>query len=171
MGASVKPLMLLLDTSVWMDYFLARQRSHNEVAEIVALAQDSETVALCVSSHSLKDIAYLMASAMKAESRREGIDVTSEVGAAARETAWGCVRCIVDSALVVPVGRGEVLQAFTFKALHPDFEDDLLLGAAYCADVDYLVTSDELLARHAPVTCVDPEQALKLVREACGISR
>ena len=119
--------MLLLDTSVWMDYFLARQRSHKDVAEIVALAQDSETVALCVSSHSLKDIAYLMASAMTAESRREGIDVTSEVGAAARETAWGCVRCIVDSALVVPVGRGEVLQAFTFKALHPDFEDDLLL--------------------------------------------
>ena len=58
--------------------------------------------------------------------------------------------------MIVPVGQNEALRAMTYRDLHDDFEDDLLLAAAARVDADYVVTSDRALLRHAPVACLDP---------------
>ena len=71
---------------------------------------------------------------------------------------------VLESSLIIPTGHPEVLQAFTLKSVHDDLEDDLLLGSAYRADVDYVVTYDEQLARRSPVPCVSVAEALELVR-------
>lgn len=88
----------------------------------------------------------------------------------ARETAWDCVRMVLESSFIVPTEHPEVLQAFTLKTVHDSLEDDLLLGSAYRADVDYAVTYDAQLARRSPVPCVDVAGAreLLLARRAAG---
>ena len=166
MGALVTPLRLLVDTNVWLDYFLARTPGHREAAELVGAAAGSEAVALYTSSLSTKDIAYLLERDMKAGARAAGVEVTEQVAAAAREAAWGCVRLVTERSLIVPVGHSEVLQAFALKAAHDDFEDDLLLGSAYRAEVDYVVTYDARLAQRSPVPCASVGEALEIVRRA-----
>ena len=66
--------------------------------------------------------------------------------------------------LIVPVGQNEALRAMTYRDLHDDFEDDLLLAAAARVDADYVVTSDRALLRHAPVACLDPADMRALLR-------
>ena len=58
----------------------------------------------------------------------------------------------------------EALRAMTYRDLHDDFEDDLLLAAAARVDADYVVTSDRALLRHAPVACLDPADMRALLR-------
>ncbi len=159
------PLKLLVDTNVWMDYFLVRQEPHREAVELVRLAVGSEDVVLYAASLSLKDLAYLLENMFRRDVRESAGDVSPQAAAAARETAWGCVRVVVDKALVGPVGHAEVLQALTLRPAHDDFEDDLLLGAAYRADVDYVVTGDAALARRSPVPCVNASRAVELIRD------
>lgn len=160
------PVKLLLDTNVWLDFFLARTPGHQAASELLELAEGSERIALYTSSLSIKDLAYLLERDMKAGAREAGVSVTGQVSAAARETAWGCVRLVLEQSLIVPVGHPEVLQAFTLKSVHDDLEDDLLLGSAYRAGVDYLVTYDTKLARRSPVTCVTVCEALEIARKA-----
>lgn len=158
------PLKLLLDTNIWLDYFLARSSHHRQVSELITKTSENEHVALYVASLSLKDISYLLASDMKAGARQAGRAITPEVATAARQTAWACTRHVIDHSLVVPVGYDEVLQAFTLRGVHDDFEDDLVLGAAMRAQVDYVVTHDAALAKHAPVPCLDAKEVLGLIR-------
>ena len=49
------------------------------------------------------------------------------------------------------------------RALHGDFEDDLLIAAALRGRVDYLVTNDELLLRHCPVAALSVDDMFALL--------
>lgn len=162
---AVVPLKLLIDTNVWIDYFLSRSSECRQATELLVRAGESESVALYVVSHSIKDIAYILASTMKEQARRCAGELTEEAAAAAREVSWGCVRNMLDQAIVIPVGQTEILQAFTYKAVHDDLEDDILLGAAYRAGIDCIVTHDKRLAQRSPIACIDIGQALAMVRE------
>lgn len=154
---------LLLDTNVWVDYYLGRSAGCAAATRLLGRVQGSEAFAAYVASHTVKDLAYILAGSMKDYARERDGMLTPEKSAAAREVAWGCVRDLVERVLVVPVGQAEIIQAFTFKGVHDDLEDDIILAAAYRADVDYIVTHDKALARHAPVPCIGVEQALALV--------
>ncbi len=156
---------LLVDTNIWVDYFLARSDDCKAVTRLFYLAQESESLALYVVSHSIKDIAYILASTMKEYARGQEGSLSADAAAAAREVAWGCVRNMIDRAIVIPVGQSELLQAFTYKSIHDDFEDDIILGAARRAEVDYILTHDKLLARHSPIPCIEVAQALELLGE------
>ena len=67
-------------------------------------------------------------------------------------------------AQVVDVGFGDCLEAFMLRDLHSDFEDDLQLAAGKRIKVDFLVTSDEQLIRHAPIPVLSAGDFLKLLR-------
>lgn len=156
-------LRLLLDTNIWLDYFLARSTHHAVVDTLIASAANREDIALYVTSLSLKDIAYQLAAQMQADVRRSGKRVDENSASAAREVAWGCVRNVLEKAIVLPIGYDEVLRAFTFKPLHDDLEDDLVLGAMEASGVAVLVTHDQKLAKHAEGICFTAEEALALL--------
>ncbi len=153
----------LIDTNVWMDYFLARTPGHQAVSKFLRLSIDSDSVAVYVASLSLKDLSYLLANDMKSNARKMGRAITPDVVAVAREMAWTCVRKVIDFAIVAPVGQPELLQAFTYKGVHDDYEDDILLGVAYRIGADYIVTYDKELAERSPIRCLCPREALELV--------
>ena len=50
------------------------------------------------------------------------------------------------------------------RSVHGDFEDNLVLAAAERANATYLVTNDEQLIKHAPVTALTPHAALVYLR-------
>ena len=157
-------LKLLVDTNVWLDYFLARGERHRSVMQLVERAYASEDVVLFAASPSLKDISYLLTSSMKSGVRQNGGEVTPDVVAAARETAWACVRKVLELAYVAPVDQTDITQAFAYKCVHADFEDDVLLSVAHRIGADYIVTHDDGLLRHVPNLCMGVDAALEKLR-------
>lgn len=159
------PIKILVDTNVWLDYFLARSAHHKAVSTFIARAFECENIVLYIPSLSLKDLAYQLASLMKLDARRAGKDITPDIAAAAREISWSCVRSVLEKALVAPISRTEVLGAFTYKRIHDDFEDDLVLAALDAVDANFLMTHDEALRRHMGDFCITAEEGLELLAE------
>lgn len=162
------PIKILVDTNIWLDYFLARSGHHNPVSTFIAKAYEREDIALYVPSLSLKDLAYQLSSLMKLDAQRAGKGVTPDIATAAREVSWGCVRNVLEKALVAPIGHTEVLGAFTYKRIHDDFEDDLVLAALDAVDANFLMTHDDALRRHVGDFCITAEEGLELLAELDG---
>lgn len=97
------PIKILVDTNIWLDYFLARGVHHHAVSTFIAKAYEREDTVLYVPSLSLKDLAYQLASLMKLDARRAGKDITPDIVAAAREVSWGCVRSVLEKLLSLPL--------------------------------------------------------------------
>lgn len=157
-------LKLIIDTNVWLDYFLGRSQTLSDILELLAIADESERVVLLTSALSIKDVYFVLGRSMKARAREAG-KLTPEVIAAADAASWECVRKIREMAIIAPVGANEVFDSFVFKRHHNDFEDDLILGVGNRADADYVVTGDKDLIKHAGSVCVDVKTALGIVSE------
>lgn len=164
-----RTLKLLIDTNIWLDYFLGRTSATKPTVELFSRAAEAEDIVLFSSSLSVKDIYYILGRTMKADARRGGALVPEAI-AAADETAWACVRLIRQKSIIASVGADEVFDSFVFKHYHNDFEDDLILGVANRIDADYVVTGDKDLIKHTNGVCIDVCQALRLVGEASGSS-
>ncbi len=164
-----RTLKLLIDTNVWLDYFLARTNATRPIVELFSRAAEAEDIVLFSSSLSVKDVYYILGRTMKADARRGGA-LTPETIAGADETAWACIRLIRQKSIIASVGADEVFDSFVFRHHHNDFEDDLILGVANRIDADYVVTEDKNLIKHTNGVCIDAHQALRLVGEASGPS-
>lgn len=164
-----RTLKLLIDTNVWLDYFLARTNATRPIVELFSRAAEAEDIVLFSSSLSVKDVYYILGRTMKADARRGGA-LTPETIAGADETAWACIRLIRQKSIIASVGADEVFDSFVFRHHHNDFEDDLILGVANRIDADYMVTEDKNLIKHSNGVCIDAHQALRLVGEASGPS-
>ena len=70
---------------------------------------------------------------------------------------------MADLACAVGADASDVWIARKYKALHRDFEDDLVLAAANRAYVGHLVTSDGRLIRKAPVDDLAPGDILDVL--------
>lgn len=151
----------LVDTNIWVDYFLRRGSSYQSIVEFLSAMNASDSAVLYTASLTVKDVAYVLAQQMKAEVRAKGKKVTPDVAVAANEVSWGCVRTIREFGLITSVGQTEIWNAFLFKHLHSDLEDDILLGAGEAIDADYIVTHDKLLQKHAPGICISATEALE----------
>ena len=125
---------------------------HHAVSTFIAKTYGREDIALYVPSLSLKDLAYQLASLMKLDARRAGKDITPDIAAAAREVSWGCVRSVLEKALVAPVSRTEVL----------------VLAALDAVDASFLMTHDDALRQHVGDFCITAEEGLELLTELDG---
>lgn len=101
-------LKLLIDTNVWLDYFLARTNATRPIVELLSRAAEAEDIVLFSSSLSVKDVYYILGRTMKADTRREGLSLEAIAGA--DETAWACVRLIRQKSIIASVGADEVLR-------------------------------------------------------------
>lgn len=153
---------VMLDTNVIVDYLMGREPGCSECARIIDMHAAGEHV-VCVSVLTLKDVYYLVSMHLKRMEREAGNGLDEAMARAANEVAWSCVRFIVETIHVVSAGRGDALQALAFKAVHGDFEDNLVAASAQSARVDHLVSNDEKLIRHAPVSCLSSADAVALL--------
>lgn len=145
---------ILLDTNVWLDYYLAHRVRHDAARALIQRAIETGTVLLCVAG-SLKDVYYVVASEFKCIVRQEDGGLSESAALAAEETAWACVCNLQELATPVALDVSDLWVAGKQRALHRDFEDNVVVAAVLRSKARYLVTNDETLLRHCAVAALD----------------
>ena len=155
-------LAMLLDTNVWLDYYLPWRRGSTKARRLIEHAvEHNQTLAYAVPS--IKDVFYMTAAEHKNVERAATGTLSESAAKAAAVTAWGCVNNMQGVACAVPLDHTDVWVASKQRALHGDFEDDLVIAAAMRGKVDYLVTNDEKLLRHCPVAALSASDMCKVL--------
>lgn len=157
------PHKLLIDTNVWLSNFDA-SRPHSDEARLLLDYAIRHGMALLYAPVSTKDVYYLVAASLKAR-ERAAVGTVSELAAAAiNEIAWGCLDDMTALGTAIGVDESDIWVARKLRAVHPDYEDDLVLAACERAGVDYLVSFDEKLCRDAPFPALTPAKMLDLLK-------
>lgn len=149
---------LLVDTNVWLDAEYGDGKPG--VASDLLKAARKAGVRLGIASHSLKDIFYLVQRRIKIENQIMGKIPPEHCGKAARIAAWSIVEKLIGSVEVVGSDYSDAYLASKHRAIHDDYEDDLVIAAAMRMNADLLVTSDQALLKHSPVAALSPEDAI-----------
>lgn len=160
---SMLPKLVIVDTNVWLDYFVATRPGREAARDLMCLAQE-HSINLLYTIGTIKDVSYIAEVAFKADVRADGGVVDETVGAIARQFAWSCVMSMRELATAVGADETDVWVAEKYHAVHPDFEDDLILAAAQRVHADYLITNDRHLAEAAPIAALTPERFNAMVR-------
>ena len=155
----------LVDTNVWLDYFLSSRPGHAEAMSFILFAYEHDYPLLYPASI-VKDVFYLTVNAFKRDSRAQMGALTPGAAGAAAEAAWGCVNSMREQATAVGVDESDLWQACKLRNIHDDLEDNLVVAAAQRAKATYLVTSDETLIKHSPVATLTPTDALGMLQAA-----
>lgn len=161
---STIPSKLLIDTNVWLDMFVFSRPGHVSAKELIGYALGAN-IQLLYSPISLKDVEYIAAATFKREVRAQGDMVDDACALVARQFAWSCVQSMRRVATAVGTDESDMWLAEKYHAIHPDFEDDIMLAAAKRSGADYLVTGDTQLLARAPVPAITPSDLLVLLRE------
>jgi predicted nucleic acid-binding protein len=155
---SEAPRRILVDTNVWLDYFIPSRRGRSVAIEFL---RDACTVQvdLLYAATSSKDLFYLISSEHKAWYRREHGSLSQDAAVAATSLAWDCLSVLSQLATSVPCDLSDIWMASRQRELHSDYEDDLIIAAAIRSQADLLVTNDAKLCSHAPVAAMSVEDA------------
>ena len=153
---------ILLDTNVFVDYYLGREPGCSACTSIIDLAYDKHV--LYAAALTLKDTYYLVGATLKRLQRVEQGALSQSDAQACNQIAWSCVRHAMDVVTVVNTGRKECLDAFVLRSVHDDFEDNLIAASARSAQADFIVTGDERLLAHSPVAALAPQDMVRLLQ-------
>lgn len=150
---SEAPRRILVDTNVWLDYFIPSRRGRSVAIEFLRDAYTAQ-VDLLYAVTSSKDLFYLISSEHKAWYRREHGSLSQDAAVAATSLAWDCLDVLSQLATPVPCDLSDIWMASKQRKLHSDYGDDLIIAAAMRAKADLLVTNDAKLCSHAPVAAM-----------------
>lgn len=158
---------LLLDTNIWLDYFLGVRKGSRQAAQLVNEAL-KKNAALLYAVTTAKDLYYIICSDFKrAAHKRDGV-LTESAALAAREVAWSCLNTLTEIATAVGCDNSDVQIARKQRAVHQDFEDNLIIAAAMRGGASMLVTNDDALLKHVPVSllsCGSCSEAIEWVAD------
>ena len=159
-----QPSRVLLDTNVWLDAFDgARLRSH-AAKELIDVCV-RRGIDLLYAVGTAKDVYYLVGASLKRQARAADPALSEGQASAIAAYAAACVTNMDEIATAVGADSSDVWLARKYQRIHADFEHCMVLAAAQRSKADFLVTSDEVLLRHAPVAALSVEDFLALVGE------
>lgn len=151
-----KKASLLVDTNVWLDYFLGRKGAQS-AARFLGKTLENDDVLVTTTSIT-KDVFYLIGASLKRRTVADG-EVNSERNAkTVNEIAWQCLSTIQGMAIVLNQGFEQHLEAMALRDANSDYEDDLLVATAQSADIDFIVTNDDRLLKSSPVATITTEE-------------
>lgn len=159
---------ILVDTNTLVSYAIGEEPACSDYKRLLGYAIDGK-IALYASSHSLKDVYYIIAARLKALEMQAVGTVTESAAAAAKEAAWASVELLGRQLIIVPMGQSEHDRAFVYRSLHDDYEDDLQLAAAHTAGADLLVTNDRSLKGHSPIAALSSAEAAAFLEAELAI--
>ena len=148
------PVRYLLDTNIWLYYFLGEDAYKHEIMDLIASGQD-DGVDILSTPTTANALFYVLPRAL----RRAGAIGPDETMCS---IAWGCLERMFELATPAPQSAAECHIARTLRSTIPDFEDAMIIAAAETAGADYIVTLDKELLRDMPEVCVDPARAREL---------
>lgn len=156
------PTRILVDTCVWVDNYLGFRLGHADAATLISRA-DELGISLLYAVTTAKDTYYMIGHVLKARVRHGGAELTSGDAVAIDEIAWACLANMEEIATAVGLDASDVWLAKKLKAVHGDFEDNVIIAAARRAQADYLVTNDATLLRDAPIAALSAADACALL--------
>lgn len=149
------PSRIVIDTNVWLYYFLGRQPECRIIRDLF-LACNDRGVTLLYTPTTYKDVFFLIPRQMRRDAAAEGVrDDVSYL-----PSAWACVDALSQMAVAIPQSLVECSLARNLRKRHNDLEDNLLVAAAETSDADYIVTYDKRLIRDYDPVCLTPGQML-----------
>jgi len=155
-------LTLLIDTNVWLDFYLASRRYHEAACALFTRAVSIDAQ-LLYAAPSIRDVHYLLGLSLKRMHREAQGSLDEDAASAINEIAWKCTLNMAELACAVGVDDSDIWLARKHRALHDDFEDDLIIAAAISSDASYLVTNDEQFLKASPVRTLSVEKMLTLL--------
>lgn len=174
---SIDSPSIMLDTNIWMDYYLDNRSGHKDALRLIEYTEDHR-ITLIYAATSAKDLFYLLNASMKdsrrMQSKKTGRDrmrpagnrgrqgkgeasfaLSEEEAIACRDLAWACIDHMTSLAVASPIGEGEIWKARHQRVLCQDFEDDLIIASLMTSKADFFVTGDKSLAAKVPVGAYD----------------
>lgn len=165
-----KGLSLLLDTNVWIDFFVDRSRRHEAAVSLVKAAR-AHDVPLFTAIEATKDVFFTVACELKRMQRDETGTVTEAFANAANEAAWSCLSTLRRQSCIVAADASDMVEAMVQRASHGDYEDNLVVAAAMRASATHIVSSDKQLQKRSPVDCIGIEEAVCLIEGSLGCAQ
>ncbi len=150
---------LLLDTNIWIAFFLDMGALTDEITELVNSCMRN-SIELLYAPTTLKDVFYIVPRQLKRIEEEKG-EQTSP--AARRATAWACAQGMREIATPAPLTGAECDLAHMLRSLNADLEDNLVVACAETCHADYIVTLDKQLIEAFSPSCVTPAQALSAI--------
>lgn len=145
---------LLLDTNVWLDYFMGEGPNLTEICQLIARAEHG-SLSLLYAPTTAKDLFYLIPRRL----RMRGGDASTSYAPA----AWACLGRMMEIAAAAPLSFPECELARMLGKKFPDFEDNLIIATAETANASYIVTQDKAFLKQVPEACITPKRALELL--------
>ncbi|MBR3181895.1 MAG: PIN domain-containing protein [Eggerthellaceae bacterium] len=156
------PPIIVVDTSVWLDNYLADRPNAGQSRSFIMQARESG-VQLTYPIHCLNDIYLLIQSHLKRAARSQG-ELTEDDAAAIREIAWACIENMREFATAVGADESDAWKVCKYRHLTNDLEDNFVLAAAERVPADFLVTNDQRLLRKSTVNAYTPEDAVIVLK-------
>ena len=149
-------MKLLIDTNVWIDFFLPARNDHINAQELIGYCEKFN-VEMYAAFHSITNFNYIFKNNLKLLYKNK---LSSEE---INKLAWNATNNIIHSATIVGADYGDAYGAFIYKDIHNDYEDDIVYILAQKAKTDYIVTNDKNMIKHSPIGAYNTKDALKLV--------
>lgn len=157
-----KQLRVLLDTNIWLDFYLGERPCHTASNTLLRKLIDLNA-AILYPATALTDVAYILTASLKREHQAAGLDVDDSRARAINEIAWACIANMTELAAIAPLDFADVRIGVKHRVLHDDLEDDMVIAAALRAEVDYLVTNDKAFLERSPLPTLSSSAMLALL--------
>lgn len=158
----MQPRSLMLDTCVWVNSQIGTNCGHEAARELVVAAR-RRGMQLGIAPHSLSTVFCVVRRHLMRFDAGKGAITPDAAAAAAKETAWGVVGNIMDYATVIGADGSDARIAALHKAVHDDFEDNLVLAAARRMHADLIVSDDLEFVKHSPLPIMTACDALRWI--------
>lgn len=157
-------MMLVFDVNALLDYYgITDYPEDQKAATELITALSSQETAFIITPTVLKDFRYLFSTLSKRRIRAEKGTVTESEAAAVKITEKAAADHLMDIATIASENLSTCEMARTLYNQHPDYEDCLIAAVALRIGADCIVTRDKAFAKHCPVACYTPAEALPYV--------
>lgn len=159
---------LILDTNVILDcYFPDRSTASQSISAVDAAIAHGAT--LLYTAAQAKDIFFLSGHILKSLEKAENGKLSDDSAKAINCICWDMLENLDSFAAVIRADGADAWLARKYRAVHSDFEDNLVVAAAVRANADFVVTNDEQLLKHAPVATITPAGLIRLLDAFDGV--
>ena len=154
--------VMVVDTNVWLDYLFGDRSRCADARDFLMQAVRTDTP-LVIAPHCLSDVFFIFQQQLKLKNREGGMMSPDRAAASARAAAWAALDFILEYASVGPTDHMDALVASKHRAIHGDYEDNLVISCALRTEARLLVTNDEKLIKHSPAPAMTAKDAAALL--------
>ncbi len=159
---SDRPLLVMVDTNVWVDLFVPGRPNREESIAFLAAARDAG-VELAFTLDIARAVFRIVSYEAKAWVRQGKGALPEDYARAIASQSWDFVESMQELGTAVGSSTSDLWFASRMRDEHADIEDDLIVAACRRIGADYLVTNDRALMSHASVATVTPAMMTRLL--------